>query len=415
MTAQTISVDRNTFGVGNSRFPRVLLLTDIPPCRDLTAGIVLHQLCSFLPEDSLSCFAVISPFVDAKLDSHFQHIPYETATKPAENYNFAGKLQAMKSFWRETSTAMFPVKEIARKVAQFAKEAGADKLWCVLQGQTMIRLATLVAEMMDKPLLTQVWDPPEWWLRVNLVDSFSQRSILNAFERALKRSECCAAASQGMAEEYRNKYGCNAIPVVAGIDKRLALPPATSPNHDDVVVIALAGQIYAEWEWQNLLETLDKVNWKIGGRKIIVRVLGRAFSSRSDKPRNLEYMGFRSQAETIRCLNQADILYCPYWFNPMYEKECRQSFPSKLTTYLASGRPVLFHGPEYASASRFLDSYNAAVLCKSYSHVDIYDSIRKLILDVDLYREVARNGRTAFDENLTHDRMKAQFHQFLGV
>ena len=61
-------------------------------------------------------------------------------------------------------------------------------------------------------------------------------------------------------------------------------------------------------------------------------------------------------------LRTADLLYCPYWFDPGFERPCRLSFPSKLSTYLKTGVPVLFHGPEYASPRIFLEQNDAAYI-----------------------------------------------------
>ena len=43
---------------------RTLLLTDIPPCSNLTAGIVTAQMCRFVPPDELAIFCVTGRHVD---------------------------------------------------------------------------------------------------------------------------------------------------------------------------------------------------------------------------------------------------------------------------------------------------------------------------------------------------------------
>ena len=397
--------------------PKVLLLTDIPPCRDLTAGIVLHQLCSFLPRESLTCFSVINPAVGAQLDSEFAGIPYETVTKPAERNraNGSGPLAEAESFIRETYNSIVTVKTIASQAAEFGRKNQVDKVWCVLQGQTMIRLGILVAEQLNKPLLTQVWDPPEWWLRANSVDQRSTGSILRLFENTLRRSQACAAASWAMAEEYQSQYGCNAIPVVPGLDESQALAPATRLHERDTLTIGFAGQLYATDEWYQLMNALHSVNWNIGGKQVVVRVLGRGLAAYANTAQRIEFWGWHDQKDTIKVLADTDILYCPYWFDPKYEKETRQSFPSKLTTYLAAGRPVLCHAPEYASPLRFLARYEAGVLCKTGAADELLSGLRRLVETPEYYATIARNGRLAFDEHLTHRSMRGQFYRFLGI
>lgn len=394
---------------------KFLLLTDMPPCRNFTAGLVLDQLCSFLPEGSVSCFTVLN----RELDPEKTHTEIQTkvVSKPNEHKlrRFAGRLGALESFLAEKYTDKVTVARISREAAEFGKKFGADAVWCVVQGQTMIRLANQVADMMNVPLLTQVWDPPTWWLRANKVDSWSQKLILADFASAMKKSARLAAASWAMAESYERLYGCRSIPVIPSLDESMAKPPAVRMNKDDELTIGMAGQLYSAAEWENLLLTFKHTNWKIGKRKVKLKVLGRALSLNSNTPMNVEFLGWRSQAESIEILSQLDVLYCAYWFDPVFREEASLSFPSKLTTYLAAGRPVFFHGPEYASPARFLKQHEAGALCHDLARTSIYNELEKLASDADRYRQLAENGSKAFHEHLTLSTMRKNFAEFLGL
>jgi len=394
---------------------KFLLLTDIPPCRNFTAGLVLDQLCSFLPEGSISCFTVLNRELDPEV-TH-KEINSVTVSKPKEHKprHFPGRLGALESFLAEKYTDKVTVSRIARQAAEFGKKSGADAVWCVVQGQTMIRLANQVADLMNVPLLTQVWDPPTWWLRANKVDSWSQKLILADFASAMSKSQRLAAASWAMAENYERLYGCRAIPVIPSLDAALAKAPATKMNRDDELTIGMAGQLYSAAEWENLLLTFKHANWKIGNRHVKVKVLGRNLSLSSNTPMNVEYLGWRNQAETIEVLSQLDVLYCAYWFDPVFKEEASLSFPSKLTTYLAAGRPVFFHGPEYASPAKFLKQHNAGALCHDLARSSIYNELEKLASNPDLYKQLAENGSKAFHEHLTLSTMRKNFAEFLSL
>src|SRR6266446_1772314 len=66
------------------RLMKILLLTDIPPCKNFTAGLVLDQLVRFLPPGSVACFAVVNPEVNARLSVDLNWIPVEYVKKPRE-------------------------------------------------------------------------------------------------------------------------------------------------------------------------------------------------------------------------------------------------------------------------------------------------------------------------------------------
>jgi hypothetical protein len=112
---------------------------------------------------------------------------------------------------------------------------------------------------------------------------------------------------------------------------------------------------------------------------------------------------------------ECDILYCPYFFDEKRKEISRTSFPSKVTTYLAAGRPILYHGPDYASPAIFLREHGAAEFCHSLATGDILGVISRLATDESLYRTVAENGHAAMLEHLTFESLKAYLYRFLGM
>jgi hypothetical protein len=396
---------------------KILLLSDIPPCKNFTAGLVLLQLMKFLPKGSAACYAVVHSSLDAKLDPELEGMPIRYAVKPRETglRLLPGKLGILSSFTSEMYTQYVTIPKLVDDVVAFAKEFGADRIWCTLEGQTMFRLAVGVAKRLNLPLHTQVWDPPGWWLRANSVDFLSTKFIMHTFDKAMRLSSSCAAASWAMAANYNERYACNAMPVIPSLDESLCLPPAQKHHGRDTITIGVAGQLYSQAEWLHLLLMLEHVKWQVAGKKIVIRLLGRSIYAPANCGVNIEFLGWHAQPETIRLLSEADILYCPYWFDAAFEQEARYSFPSKLTTYLAAGRPILFHGPAYASPSLFLEANDAGVLCHDLSKTTIYSSIEKLIIDENLYARVTNNATQAFKKFLTTDVMRRQFSKFIGL
>ena len=396
---------------------KILLLTGIPPTKGYTGGLLLHQLCSLLPRGSLACFVVASPELkDAIIASELSWIPTEYVERPRE-YTLVrpGRLRSLSTLALDSYNSTVKVGRIANKAIEFGHKFGADALWCLLEGQTMIRLALPVSKGLGAPLLAQVMDPPSWWLREYLLDRISRTRVLNEFDRVLQASVSCAAISWAMAEQYHRDYGIRTVPVMPSLDSQAALPPARRVHPGEDFVIGMAGQTYAADEWRALIAALDKANWKLGDRNVKIRLLGRELHLRTGTKEWVEFLGWRSQKETIELLTEADVLYCPYWFNPNFETVTRLSFPSKLATYLAVGRPVLFHGPKYASPARFLEQNDAAVFCHSLEHSEIIDSLERLISNPGLYSRVTSNGRAAFLKHLSFASQRTSFAEFLQI
>jgi glycosyltransferase involved in cell wall biosynthesis len=393
---------------------KVLLLTDMPPCENFTAGLVLAELCSFLPQDSLACYAVVNPALDPQIPPSLSWMPVEFDVKPRENWLFRSKpIGGLISLIMEGYTTWISVRKIANRAIEFGRKFGADLLWCILEGQTMIRLSIPVSRGLGIPLFTEVWDPPGWWLRENKVDRITTRRVLEDFEKAVRGSVRCGTASWAMAEQYSQDYETETVPLLPSLSLDQAMLPATEPNQGGDFTIGLAGQIYASAEWNALIEALTSADWKICGRDVKIRLLGQWIGIGANGKMRVEFLGWHSQRETVKLLSEADVLYCPYWFDPAFETEARLSFPSKLTTYLASGRPVLFHGPRYGSPGRFLEEHRAGVCCYSLEAGEILKTLEELVVNVDLYSDITRNGRKAFEEHLTVATLRKSFSQFL--
>lgn len=393
---------------------KVLLLTDIPPCKDYTAGIVQDQLCRFLPEGSVVCFAVVNRTIPAKLSSDLK-IPIEYCKKPIERAirllpKSIGEFIAK---WVENWHEKQVFNNILPRVVEFGKKHQVDRVWCVLQGQTMVRLAQPVSEALGVPLHTQVWDPLGWWLRANKIDSVTSAKLLKKFDEVIKASKSCATASWAMSKEYKEKYGVKNIPVISSLPSESAVIPATSPNQSNEFVIGMAGQIYATVEWNALILAIEKFNWEIDGKKIKFKILSRGLPSGIISPKYVEYLGWMTQEEAIQNLSRADLLYLPYWFSSEFREEATLSFPSKLITYLAAGRPILFHGPEYASPGMYLKANNAGICCHSLEPNQIFEQIKLLATNRDVYQSLAYNGSIAFARDFTHEKMKANFISFV--
>lgn len=400
-----------------NKFPKkILLLSPVPPCSNYSGGLVLEQLCRFLPKGSLVCFALMDPKLEPQIAQDLQWIPIEYASKPADGWpKLPYQIGILLSLFGEAYYTTIVTRVLIDKIVQFGKKHRIDMIWITLQGQTSIRLAEPVAKALNVPLLSEVWDPPEWWLKENNIDAFWTKMILKKFGQTLKFSKSCAVASWKMAKQYRDDYAANTVAFLPSLPANWAYPPAHHIRSRSEIIIGVAGQLYSASEWDSFLAALDELHWQIDKRKIKIRLLGNHVALSSYKQMNVEYLGYQSQKDTLKLMNESDLLYCPYYFDPAYDKVSKLSFPSKLTTYLASGRPVFFHGPSESSPGVFLKENQAAYDCPTLEPKKIAQHLLKIVRDRKIYSRLAQNGRRAFDRYLTFESLHRNFAEFLDV
>jgi len=395
---------------------KVLLLTDIPPTKEFTAGLVLDQLCRFMPQESLCCFAVVNPDLDLQVSADLSGIPIVFRPKPNENWTWlgTGPLASAAAWLGEHWTKRFPVKALLQEAIQFGREQQVDRVWAVLQGQTIIRLAGPLAERLQVPLYAQVWDPFSWWASANRLDHWTTRSISREFDSTVQNSVACATASHAMAELFRQRYGTRAIPLISSHCSSIARLPALNIGTEEVLSIGIAGQFYAVNEWRNLVHAMNCAGWQVAGRRVAITVVGPQ-EPPTPPTAHVKYLGWKTQAEAIEVLSHCDILYCPYPFDPERKEVAQLSFPSKLVLYFASGRPIIFHGPSYSSPHSYLQGNGAALCCNRIEASAIFNELERLVRDPRLYEAVARAGHAAFLKDFTLEQMARSFARFIGL
>ena len=395
---------------------KILLVTDIPPCKNFTAGLVLDRLVSFLPKQEIAICAVINSTLQPEIPIELNEVPKLILVKPKESgfSNLAFGLHRPLNIVNEVLRGIKVRFFILPKIVAFARAQKIEAIWIVLQGQTMVRIANPLANKLSLPLFTQIWDPLGWWLRENFVTGLMRRYFLSLYAKAIKSSRCCATASSAMSELYKSEYQVRTQAVIAGLPEQYSQGSKFKSTSNDRFIIGMAGQFYSTEEWNGLIAALDASNWIISGKEIWVRVLGPGFQSFTQSPKNIEYLGWRSQVETVKSLRNCDLLYIPYWFSDKFKEEAKNSFPSKLVTYLCAGKAVFCHAPIYASPSIYLSENEAGYLCHSLDPEEIVRKISEVIEDPDRYKKISENGSICFKRDFTLESMKKSFDEFLA-
>jgi glycosyltransferase involved in cell wall biosynthesis len=298
---------------------------------------------------------------------------------------------------------------------EFGSAQKVDLVWAVLQGQTLTQIAPDVARRLGAPLVTQVWDPLHWWLQANRIDPINRRAALADFDRALRASRTCIAASWAMAEDYEARYGTRSVPVISSYPKEWANSPDLCQFPRDEIEIGMAGQFYAGEEWLQLLRALNMSGWQVRGKSVTVTVMGASAPPGEAPPGRIRFLGWRDQKDAAELLSKLDVLYCAYPFAPGMAEVAKLSFPSKVVLYLAAGRPILFHGPALASPAVYLRDRAASLIVPDLHAAAVYNGLCRLVDNPELYVELGRNAQKAFLRDFELGSMRASFESALGV
>lgn len=399
---------------------KILLLTDIPPTSAYTGGIVLEQAFRNLPIDSYYCYAATSYALSPVISEEFKNIRIQFDKKPREYFPIPPMLRKFKKFFYsivfcyELYYSKVKVKKLEKRILDYCKDKDISTVFCVLQGQTMVRLAEPVSRALNAKLVVMVWDSLDWWLRHHNIDPITTKMLHKQLDRTMKYASSCATASKNMTDYYIKAYGLPSYPVIYSVCENNIFPPTGKTNEEKRFVIGFAGQLYAYNTLVTFIQLLEHVNWVIEGVPVELVVIGEGHEHLAKLYKQIRFIGWRNQDTLISSLSEFDALYLPYIFDLAFKTEMETSFPSKLVTYFAAGKTVFFHGPDYSSVHTLLQKYEAGISCTSTSKASIYHALSRLILDEKLRTRCTQNANAVLREFFTYTAQRELFFKTLG-
>lgn len=396
---------------------KVLLITDVPPSTKSSGTLLTWHLCKNFDEKSLAGYFLVSrglenmpvefPF-EGKVNYKHRIKRYDGSFRPRL---IPKRLRFLASLTREIYRKYFEVPRYAKDILKFAKENNVDRLWIILQGQTMIWLAEYFIKKNIYPVHIQVWDSPNWWIKARGFDYLSAKLLRKNYRYCVERATQFASASFPMSEDYFQKYSKRSQ-VLIGIIPASYIIEEGPTRDQNKFVIGIAGQVYATDTFESLIDALNSVYWDIDGKRVEIHYWGN--SELPVKGDRIIRRGYIPQDQLTQALSGCDILYCPYWFDRGFKEEAETSFPSKLVTYLAANTIVFFHGPSYSSPVDILEENHAAICCLSDDIEVIKMNLRKCIYLPDR-NEMIANAKRLLAGKLGEEFLHLSFKEFIGI
>jgi len=397
--------------------PRILIVSPVAPVPEGVGGVYLRDLCLMYPADRL-VFAILPGIGAGPWPETLQHAPRTTLDAvPERGFNRWGrKVQQSTRAVFDRYVDMQHLPRLVDQVAAFAEQTRPDLVWVPLAGPTMINIAGGLPRRLGIPMITTVWDPPDyalthyWSIRGNSLDR-----IMHRFGDAIRGSIRCAVASSEMKAAYEDRYGTPCVAMIHGLPEREWIAPTGMRAPNEPFVIGYAGSLYARREWDALIAALGAAQWRVGGRETIVRVLASGIDVRVTGPARIEFLGWHSTTDAVRILSACDVCYVPYWFDEAFRPGVELSFPNKVSLYLAAGRPILYHGPERATPTRFLERWPVGVACHSLDAAAIRDALTTGATDATFHARAAAAIPQVLRAELGLHVFRQRFAEFVGV
>ena len=299
-----------------------------------------------------------------------------------------------------------------RQAVAFGRRHGVELVWAELQGDGLV-LARRVADGLGVPFVGTVWDDPEGWMRDAGYDSLSRRRLWRCFGEALRAARNLSTAGEAMQRVYREEYGVTSVILRHGMEAPAS--PGEGRRDDGEVVVGFVGSTYGRDAWTAFLAAVSCLNASGCLPRIRVRTFGAGELPDRFDGVEIENRGWQPSDVMLRGIAESDFCYLPYWFDPAKRRHVEMSFPNKFETYVAAGRPVLFHGPEYAGIAETVRRYSVGLCVHSLDRREIVSALERLIVDGRFKDSCSRAARAAFDSEFNAGALFRRFAELIGV
>jgi len=126
----------------------------------------------------------------------------------------------------------------------------------------------------------------------------------------------------------------------------------------------------------------------------------------------LKFYGAINHEQVINVINNSDILLHVESFKFKDINLAKLSFSTKITEYIASGKPILAFGPNQVASIKILERYNAAICIVSLKKQLILSEIQK-IFDLNKLEEVRTNALRYLNLLYSKNKINSNFNEYI--
>ncbi len=215
---------------------------------------------------------------------------------------------------------------------------------------------------------------------------------MNIFPEIWRNADSRFVISEALGREYCSRYGERVYEIVTDGVETLGSLQTGIPNRLNIYFMGLFHNRY-EPNLACLAEAVEILQRNHPELRAGIRL--RCGTMRRDfrlLKISIQTMPFGKESDVTNDLAEADLLYLPLPFEPEHEFFVRFSLSTKMVTYLGSGIPILFHGPENSAAYGLLSNAGAAFAFASLDAKGLERLLARVVGQPELGRQTALNA-----------------------
>jgi len=300
-------------------------------------------------------------------------------------------------------------------IADFAP----DVVYSLLGDLPTMALVERIADEFRLPLVVHMMDDwPTTLYRTGALSPLVRRHMDRKLRALLTRASSALAISDAMADEYGRRYGREFIAVHNPVDLTRwdALADQAGPRDaraTDEMRLAYAGRV-AKANTDSVIDVATVVGQMAAAGDHVAMDIFTGDWQAPDVARLADLAGVDVHPgvpydRIPSLMREADVMVLPLDFDADSARFARLSMPTKVSEYLASGRPTLTYAPAGSAATEYARSGGWSVVVDTRDTAALRTALERLIASPALREEMGLRARSCAEQNHDALRVREQF------
>lgn len=390
-------------------------------------GITLTNLFADWPKDNI---AVWADGVEPDLCNKIRPCSVYIGTyKDAVKQNIGKKIPGFKDKVREIirkqyyKTGIQEFREdthISKIDLSLAKTFNPEIIFCALGNDAaMRRCENLMNEFPNSKLVLYIVDD---WVNTKInfryFASFWRHKYDKDFRHIINRAAGLLSICQYMTDEYRRIYGKSFYPFHNPVNVEEWQSINVLPKYgNNKIAILYVGKINDDTTpcLLDMCKTIEELN--LIRDSFVFDIYSPDFGSKAflfDRKIGVHVFPSIAHENIPRVMKSYSALFLPLGFSKQSRRYVRLSMPTKLSEYLASGKPIILYCPKEIALSKYLVDKNCAVMCTDNDTVKLKTAVAGL-QDKNIYNQLVINSlnlAAQHDIHIVRERFRETLYGF---
>lgn len=240
--------------------------------------------------------------------------------------------------------------------------------------------------------------------------------VAKLFERSIMTNASLVILTNEITEEYYKKRYGDSIHTAVVHNSIFDRKSLNDYNPKPPLTIVFTGHIYwaQEQAVTNLIKAMDKLTDLPLTLKLYAPKAPDSIKQAIRGKSNI-LLSAASPDEMPKVQSEATLLFLPLAWHTKAPDIIATATPGKFTDYLASGRPMLIHAPDYAYISQYSKKHKLGLVVDENNVELLSKTIRDYINNPQIGKEYVKNSLDIFYQNHDAKKNAMKLNEFLKV